>query len=89
MANAEITSPDAVFRHGSVSAAVYRKQQTTKDGKSFETFNVSLRRSYRNAKGSWEQTHNLRGEDLLHASFALTKCYDFVSSVKQTDEDAA
>lgn len=71
--------PAFAARFGSVSAAVFARQAKTKAGKSFETFYVSVRRSYR-VEGEWRQTASLTPSDLLPAALALQKCYEFVHS---------
>ena len=86
MANATTEKPAAVFRFGSVSAAVYCKQMETKTGDKFEVHNVSLRRSYIGSDRKWASTHSLRGRDLLHAAYALSKCYDFVAEAQGLDD---
>jgi len=42
-------------------------------------FNVSLRRSFKDAAGVWQHTHSLRAFDLLPAALALLKSHDFVN----------
>jgi hypothetical protein len=80
-------APVGSFRFGSVSAAVFTNRVTTQGGKTLDVFNVSLRRSYRNAGGEWEHTHTLRTADLLPAAYALLKCYDFIAEANGSDDE--
>lgn len=87
--NKDVTSsakPTGTFRFGDVSAAVFTKQVETRDGKSVNAVNVSLRRSYRDASGDWQHTHSLRAGDLLPAAYALIKCYEMVSDANGRDD---
>ena len=82
-------SPVATFRFGQVSAAVFADKLKLPSGMTATLSNVSLRRSYRNAAGSWEHTHSLRVADLLPAAFVLTKCADFIATSQATGADSA
>jgi hypothetical protein len=70
-------TPIAVFRFGSVSAAVFPKAPSGRAGKSFS---ISLRRSYRTAEGTWERLQSLRPVDLPLAILALQKCYESLTA---------
>jgi hypothetical protein len=74
------SAPVAVFRFGSVSAAVFTDEVKTRSGKVSTVSRVSVRRSYKNAEGAWEHTHTLQPGDLLSAAYALTKAYDFIAT---------
>ena len=84
MANTTPTSPAkpvVSIRYGNVSVAAFANEAKTKDGKTFEAYNVSIRRSYK--KGDqWEHTHSLRRSDLLPAAQALTECFQILSGSK-------
>ena len=72
--------PSAVFRFGNVSAAIF--PDVTKTG---TVWNVSVRRSYRDAEGKWQHTHSLTPSDLLPAALALTKSYEHIANVRSED----
>ena len=89
-ASQDVTSPAkpvASFRYGSVFVALFTNQVKAKDGRRRDVQSVSVRRSYRNADGGWENTHSLRPADLLPAAYALTKCYELVGQSKGTDDE--
>ena len=75
--------PVARFGNETVSAAVFKEQRTTKAGKPFTAFNVSLRRSYRKADGSFGYTHTLRGDDVRDAIEALKKCDSYIAAAEE------
>src|SRR5438445_580189 len=66
-ASASATPPVAVFKFGSVSAAVFADEVKTAKGTA-TVHNVSLRRSYQDAQKAWHSTHTLRPSDLLPAA---------------------
>lgn len=78
-ATSETGKPVAVFRFGDISAAVFADEAKTKDGRTIRVAKVSIRRSYREADGTWQPTSSLRRDDLLPAAHALMKCYDFIA----------
>ena len=84
MANTTPTSsakPVVSIRYGSISVAAFANEAKNKDGKTFEAYSVSIRRSYK--KGDkWEHTHSLRRCDLLPAAEALTECFQRLSGSK-------
>ena len=81
--------PAAVHRSGVLSAAIFLQRVKAKNGQSIQMPSVSLRRSYKDAAGKWQQTTALRGQDLLTAAFLLTKCYDSLGDLDRTPEGDA
>ena len=75
--------PVATFRYGNVSAAVFSNQVKTKDGKTFDVHNTSIRRSYRKTDGTWGHVSTLRKNDLPAAAFALMQCSHFLNGSKE------
>jgi len=85
MANTTPTPPAkpvVSIRYGNISVAAFANEATTKDGKTFEAYSVSVRRSYRKSDGEWVNTHSLRRSDLLPAAEALTECFQRLSGSK-------
>lgn len=70
--------PVARFGTETVSAAVFKEQRTTRKGVSFDAYNVSLRRSYKKADGSFGNTHTREAKDLQDAIDALKQCVEFI-----------
>lgn len=81
------STPVATYRYGNISAAVFTKQVKNEVGETFDVHNVTVRRSYRTSDGEWVHTHTLRKSDLLPASVALGKCYDFISNGESVVEE--
>ena len=79
--------PTATFRFGQVSAAIFTNDVKLSNGKTAKVPNVTLRRSYRNAQGTWEHTHSLRASDLLPAALALTRCYESIADASGNDDE--
>jgi len=78
--------PLATFRSGSVSAAVYGKKRTLKNGTSATFADISLRRSFKTEDG-WGHTHVLGGRDLLDAAFVLTRAAAYIAETDLGNED--
>ena len=86
MATSPETSPAkpvARFGNETVSAAVFHEERKTKKGESFDAFNISLRRSYKKADGSFGHTQTLQANDLDAAIDALTKCKDYIAQQRE------
>jgi len=69
--------PVARFGDNNVSAAIFRDEKQTKDGKSFIAWNISLRRSYKTDDG-FAHTSTLRAKDLVAAIDALDECRRYI-----------
>lgn len=82
--------PAAVHRSGVLSAAIFIQQVKAKSGQMIGMPSVSLRRSYQDAAGEWQQTASLRRQDLLVAAFLLTKCYESLGDLdrREAGDDA-
>jgi hypothetical protein len=90
MASKPVTPPAqpvARFGDGDVSAAVFREEKETKDGKTFIAYNVSLRRSYK-VDGEFKHTNTLRAKDLALAIDALDECKKYIFETDKSGGDA-
>ena len=94
MANTTPTSsakPVVTIRYGLLSVAAFANEAKSKDGETFETYSVSIRRSYKKGE-KWEHTHSLRRSDLLRAAEALTQCFRYLAGDRegvQVDTDSS
>lgn len=70
------SKPTAVFRFRNVSAAVFPQEVKTDAGAVRTAFSISLKKSYKDAKGEWQNSHTLWPDDLPLAVMALQKCYE-------------
>jgi len=75
----ENNKPEKHFRFGPVRASIWRDTRQTADGKQFETASVSLDRAYKDSRGSWQNTHSLRENDIPKAILALNKAFEFIT----------
>ena len=74
----ENKKPEAKFKFGAISASVWRRNHTTKDGHSFEVRQVSLDRTYKDASGDWQSTNTFRVNDLPKAVTVLVEAYRYL-----------
>lgn len=70
--------PAKKFRAGTISATVW-KNTVVRDGKEVEFPTVSLQRSYKDKEGQWQQSNNLRRDDLPKAMLVLEEAYKELS----------
>lgn len=78
-------TPLKKFRAGAVSATVWENQSINEQGQPVSFRNVSFERSYKDAKGEWQNTSQLRVNDLPKAMLVLQKAYEFLA-FNQEDE---
>jgi hypothetical protein len=86
-ATQDATTPAAVVRCGTLSAAVFKRIAKTKSGEEFPAYQVSLRRSYQDAQGEWQHSQTLREEDLLPAAFTLTRCFEQILAERSEERE--
>jgi hypothetical protein len=84
----EKTKPEMKYRVGAVCASVWKRTHTTKDGRKFETRQVSLDRTYKDAQGEWQTTNNYDLNDVPKAILALTRAYDHMATNSDTDQES-
>ena len=65
------TKPLHAVTFGAVSAAVFA------DSRDQTTLNFTLRKSYRDSKGTWQHTHTLKAAEVPAAIQALQECYEY------------
>ena len=71
------------YRSGGVSASVFARQVSTKDGTVFDRHSVTIQRSYKDkATGDWKHTSNFGKEDLFDVIVAAQKAYEFIQERK-------
>ena len=76
----ENNKPEMKIRVGAVGASVWKRTHTTKDGRKFETRQVSLDRTYKDASGDWKTTNNYDVNDVPKAILALTRAYEHMAT---------
>ncbi len=79
-------TPEKKFRAGAVSATVWLNQgQNKKTGEISNFRTISLQRGYKDNNDQWQNTGNMRVNDLPRASLMLTKAYEYLV-MKQSEE---
>ncbi len=72
-------TPLKKFRAGAISATVWENQTVNSEGQVVSFKNVTFDRSYKDAKGEWQNTNALRASDLPKAILVLNKAYEYLS----------
>ena len=88
MASNANTPSAPVYRiHGStLSASVFQRIITSKEGREVIVYNISLSRPYTDEHGKRKFTGNLRYADLLAASHILEQAYVYITLQKHAAE---
>ena len=72
--------PEKKFRSGAISATIWKNQGVSKKTGEQVSFNsVTLQRSYTDKQGQWQNTNNLRLNDLPRAILVLNKTYEYLA----------
>lgn len=80
------SAPIVSFRAGALSVSVFENTATGKDGQEFKNYNVSLKRGYKDAKGEWQDTNQLRVNDLPKAVLLLNKVFEHLVTKTSSKE---
>jgi hypothetical protein len=68
--------PVSRVQYGTVSAAVFSQQRERTDGEEFTDYTISLRRSYRDKEGQWQNNSiTFFRREVLAAAQALIEAY--------------
>ena len=79
-------TPDQVFRAGTVSAAIWKKE-TTQDGRNVVQFSVRVQKRYKDADtGEWKNTDYFFPEDLPRLELVAREAYRYVA-LKENDQN--
>lgn len=72
----ENTQPEKKLRAGAISATVWKNTQVGKEGKAYDSYSISLNRSYKDPSGSWKHATSFRVADLPKARLLIDKVYE-------------
>jgi hypothetical protein len=70
--------PEKKFRVGAVSATIWKRTHTTKDGQPFDRHQVSLDRTYKDRNDQWQSTNSYDTNDVPKAILALSNAYAYL-----------
>ena len=82
--------PEKKFRAGAVSATVWLNQgQNKKTGEISNFRTISLQRGYKDNNDQWQNTGNMRVNDLPRAALVIKQAYEYmVTTPTQNDSSA-
>ena len=81
-------APEKRFRAGAVSATVWLNEGKSEKGDSSKWRTISLQRSYKDKEEKWQNTSNMRINDLPRATLVLQRAYEYLVSTESNDEIA-
>ena len=71
----ENNKPETKIKIGAISASVWKRMHTGKDGKQFERRQVSIDRVYKDKDGSFKNANSFELNDIPKAILALQESY--------------
>ena len=77
-ASSAVPKPAFKCKFGATSAAVFANQISDGNNKPSISYAVQLQRTYKKADDKWAVSATLREQDLLGASLALQRCFEFI-----------
>ena len=78
-------SPIKTFKCGGVSAAIF-KNTIEHEGKTFDTHNVQIQRTYKDKDGSFQHTSSFRETDLPKVALVAQKAYEHLTMAQANEE---
>lgn len=80
----ENQKPEHKIGVGAVSASIWKRSRTIRDGRSFDARHVILDRTYKDSEGNWKNVNSYDANDIPKAILALEEAYAYV--VKRPDD---
>jgi len=75
--------PELNIKVGGVRAAVWKWNNTTRDGQPFIQRKVVLDRTYRDAQGNWKNVNSYDANDIPKAILALWRAFDYLNKTPE------
>lgn len=69
-----------------VQASVWPKTVQLRDGTSFLTHEVTVRKRYKDANGDFQSTHKFRGSELYALQHVIRRSEEFILNMRATDD---
>lgn len=86
--NNKAERPEKNFKVGGVRAAIWKWDNTSKDGRNFGQKKVVLDRSYKDKNGDWKNTNSYSANDIPKAILALSKAYEYLHTNGDDEQSA-
>ena len=67
--------PEKQYKVGGVCVAIWKTERTDGNGGKYDTFQVTVDRSYKDSNGDWQHTGSMRMNDIPKAVLVLQKAY--------------
>ena len=78
-------TPEKKFRAGAISATVWLNNGQAKTGESTKWRTISLQRGYKDKNDQWQNTGNMRVNDLPRAALVLKQAYEYLVTASNVD----
>jgi hypothetical protein len=70
--------PIATDKDNSVEAAVWGRVITTRDGREFTVYSVTVQANWRDSDGSWKKSGSFRGSQCYALVYCIQRCSDWI-----------
>ena len=78
MEETKSNKPAAHFKVKGIRVTLWRESRKGQTGKPFDSWSVTMDRSYKDANGQWQNSHSLKERDVPLAILALGKAYAYL-----------
>ena len=79
--------PKAKFAAGTVSAALWENEVTTRNGKQVKLLKATVERRYKDSDGNWKSSGSFGRNEIPLAIYCLEKAFDAMITANKGDDD--
>ena len=85
----ENNKPETKIKVGAISASVWKRTHTSKDGQSFDRRQVTIDRVYKDKEGNWKNATSFELNDIPKAILALQEAYALLAKRSEASSSEA
>jgi len=79
----QTNKPVQTFESGLIKVSVWENKNTSKDGKDYSSFSVTVQRGYKDKEDNWKNTQSLNNADIPKAVLVLNKAFEYINTKKE------
>ena len=69
-----------------IQASIWGREGTRRDGQTFSTFDVTVRKRYRNQRDEWASAYSYAPSELYVVIHAMTKASEYITELRATND---
>jgi len=85
----ENNKPETKIKIDAISASIWKRTHTTKDGREFDRRQVSIDRVYKDKEGNWKNATSFELNDIPKAILALQEAYALLAKHPEASSSEA